>query len=56
MWNELAFLWNDPTIEWNDLTWNDLAMERTDWIPHLYVYVSIGSRSRGDRFTNYDQS
>ena len=35
MWDELTFLWNelttlqkDPTIEWNDLTLNDLTMER----------------------------
>ena len=26
MWNELTFLWND-------LTWNDLTMERNDRIP-----------------------
>ena len=40
MWNELTFLSNDLTIEWNDLTWNDLIMERSDWIPHLhYVFI-----------------
>ena len=35
MWNELTFLWNELTILWNDLTtdlndltWNDLTVER----------------------------
>ena len=26
----LTFLWNDLTIDWNDLTWNNLTMERND--------------------------
>ena len=26
----LTFLWNHLTIDWNDLTWNDLTMERND--------------------------
>ena len=34
MWNELTFLCNDLTIEWNDLTWNDLNMERNDRKPN----------------------
>ena len=41
MWNELTFLWNELTILWNDLTndwindltWNDLTMERNDQLP-----------------------
>ena len=24
---------NDMTVKWNDLAWNDLTMERSDWIP-----------------------
>ena len=42
MWDELIFLgneltivWNDLTIDCNDLTWNDLTMERNDRIPRL---------------------
>ena len=33
MWNELTFWWNELTILGNDLTWNDLTMERNDRIP-----------------------
>ena len=43
MWNELTFLWNELTILWNDLTtdlndltWNDLTMERNDRIPYCF--------------------
>ena len=40
LWNELTILWNDltisSTIDWNDLTWNDvnhLTMEQNDRLP-----------------------
>ena len=40
LWNKLTILWNDltisSTIDWNDLTWNDvndLTMERNDRLP-----------------------
>ena len=29
----LTILWNDMTVKWNDLAWNDLTMERSDRIP-----------------------
>ena len=43
----------DYSVERSDLS-NDLAVERTDWIPH--VYVSIFSRSRADCSTYYDHT
>ena len=33
MWDEMTLLLNDVTIDWNDMTWNDLTMERNDRIP-----------------------
>ena len=32
-WNQVTFLWNEITFLWNEVTWNDLTMERNDWIP-----------------------
>ena len=29
----MTFLWNDLTLLRNDLTWEDLTMERSDRIP-----------------------
>ena len=50
-WDELTILWNDLTIlcialtiDWNDLTWNDLTMERNDRIPK-YHRVSANNQS-----------
>lgn len=31
-WIVLSILWNDLTIKWNNLAWNDLSMEQSDWI------------------------
>ena len=36
-WNELTILRNDLTIDWNDLTWNDLTMERNDRKSYICV-------------------
>ena len=33
---ENFWLWDDLTIKWNDLDWNDLAMEQSDQIPTEY--------------------
>ena len=29
-------LWDDLTIKWNDLNWNNLTMEQSDQIPSEY--------------------
>ena len=38
----MAIFWNEVTIRWNEVTWNEVTMERSDRIPQLpVVFVTL---------------
>ena len=32
LWNEVTIWWNEVTKGWNEVAWNEVVMERSDWI------------------------
>jgi len=36
LWNDLTISWSELTIPCNEVTWNELTMERNDRIPLIY--------------------
>ena len=33
LWNEVTIWCNEVTKGWNEVVWNEVVMERNDWIP-----------------------
>ena len=52
LWNGVTIWWNEVTKGWNKVAWNEVVMERSDWIPLIDTFVDKQSTSQSIGWVN----